>query len=68
MGSTGKLLLVCRKSCLTGIVQSPDWHDPTAEQEMVQLLQVRSTVLGLLEQARGRRCVVPLSCCCMPLF
>ncbi|KAI0284613.1 isoleucyl-tRNA synthetase [Russula aff. rugulosa BPL654] len=34
---------------------SPDWHDPTAEQEMVQLLQVRSTVLGLLEQARGRR-------------
>ncbi|KAF8500223.1 tRNA synthetases class I-domain-containing protein [Russula emetica] len=34
---------------------SPDWHDPTAEQEMVQLLRVRSTVLGLLEQARGRR-------------
>jgi len=25
---------------------------------MAQLLQVRSTVLGLLEQARGRRCVV----------
>lgn len=40
--------------------QSSDWHDPTAEQEMVQLLRVRSTVLGLLEQARGRRCVVPL--------
>jgi isoleucyl-tRNA synthetase len=34
---------------------SSDWHDPTAEQEMVQLLRVRSTVLGLLEQARGRR-------------
>jgi isoleucyl-tRNA synthetase len=27
---------------------------------MVQLLGVRSAVLGLLEQARGRRCVVPL--------
>ena len=35
--------------------QSPDWHDPTAENEMVQLLRVRRTVLGLLEQARGRR-------------
>jgi len=34
---------------------SPDWHDPTVEQEMAQLLRVRSTVLGLLEQARGRR-------------
>lgn len=40
--------------------QSSDWHDPTAEQEMVQLLRVRSMVLGLLEQARGRRFVVPL--------
>jgi len=34
---------------------SPDWYDPTAEEEMVKLLRVRSTVLGLLEQARGRR-------------
>ena len=67
MGSIGKLLLVCLNSCLTGIAQSPDWHDPAAEQEMVQLLRVRSTVLGLLEQARGRRCVIPL-CCRMPLF
>jgi hypothetical protein len=57
VGSIGKLLLVCRDSNLTGIVQLPDWHDPTAEQEMAQLLRVRSTVLGLLEQARGRRCV-----------
>ena len=36
-------------------LQSPDWHDPTAEHEMVHLLRVRSIVLGLLEQARGRR-------------
>jgi len=34
---------------------SQDWHDPTVEQEMAQLLRVRGTVLGLLEQARGRR-------------
>jgi len=34
---------------------SSEWHDATAEQEMAQLLRIRSTVLGLLEQARGRR-------------
>ncbi|KAI0293979.1 tRNA synthetases class I-domain-containing protein [Russula brevipes] len=34
---------------------SPDWHDPRAEEEMTQLLRVRSTVLGLLEQARSRK-------------
>jgi isoleucyl-tRNA synthetase len=34
---------------------------------MVQLLRVRSTVLGLLEQARGRRCVVPLLLCAASL-
>ena len=38
--------------------QSPDWHDPTAEQEMASLLRVRSTVLSLLEQARGKRYVI----------
>ncbi|KAI0305316.1 tRNA synthetases class I-domain-containing protein [Multifurca ochricompacta] len=32
----------------------PEWHDASAEQEMTQLLRVRSTVLGLLEQARGK--------------
>ncbi|KAH9063221.1 isoleucyl-tRNA synthetase [Lactarius vividus] len=34
---------------------SSEWHDPTAGKEMAQLLEVRSTVLGLLEQARGKR-------------
>jgi len=34
---------------------SSEWHDATAGKEMAQLLQVRSTVLGLLEQARGKR-------------
>ena len=38
--------------------QPPDWHDPTAEQDMVSLLRVRGTVLGLLEQARGKRYVI----------
>lgn len=34
---------------------SSEWYDATAGKQMVQLLQVRSTVLGLLEQARGKR-------------
>ncbi|KAI9508081.1 isoleucyl-tRNA synthetase [Russula earlei] len=34
---------------------SPVWYDPAAEQDMAQLLRIRSIVLGLLEQARGRR-------------
>lgn len=34
---------------------SSEWHDVTAGKEMAQLLQVRSAVLGLLEQARGKR-------------
>jgi isoleucyl-tRNA synthetase len=34
---------------------SSEWHDATAGKQMAQLLQVRSSVLGLLEQARGKR-------------
>ncbi|KAI9432988.1 tRNA synthetases class I-domain-containing protein [Lactarius indigo] len=39
----------------TWVPLSSEWHDPTAGKEMTQLLQVRSAVLGLLEQARGKR-------------
>ena len=67
MGSIGKLLLSVVTESYWHRPVARDWHDPTAEQEMAQLLRVRSTVLGLLEQARGQKCVVPL-CCCMPLF
>ncbi|KAI0264675.1 tRNA synthetases class I-domain-containing protein [Gloeopeniophorella convolvens] len=34
---------------------SQAWRDPLGEQEMAHLLRLRSTVLGLLEQARGKK-------------
>lgn len=42
------------------ILQSPEWEDPTAEQEMAELLRVRGAVLALLEKARGDKYVVTL--------
>jgi hypothetical protein len=36
--------------------QSPEWEDPKAAREMEALLRVRTSVLGLLEKARGNKC------------
>lgn len=41
-------------------IQSSEWNDPQADQDMNGLLNVRGSVLSLLEKARGNKYVYHL--------
>jgi hypothetical protein len=43
------------KKLFNNSMQSNEWEDPQAEQDMNDLLRVRTAVLSALEKARGQK-------------